>query len=105
MFHPLIMPLHVIIWPKSSRQQTQRELYAFNLDEATLQARFIEPYEFGEPISWGGRTLDGGDVTYMRITGTEHPFDEDAVRRSFQEYEALGVWARGHQQLDHPRRG
>jgi hypothetical protein len=60
------MPLHVQIWPKSHIAQRQRELYAFNLDEETLQERFVEPYEFAEPITWAGRTLDGGDITYRR---------------------------------------
>lgn len=42
---------HAVIWPKSPRQQTQHELYGFNLTADQLRERFIEPYEFGEPIT------------------------------------------------------
>jgi hypothetical protein len=79
------MPFHVCIWPKSPTQQAQHELYAFNVDEATLRTRFIEPYEYGEPITWHGRTLDGGDVTYLRVLETDQAFAEDTVRRTFKE--------------------
>jgi len=71
---------HVVIWPKSTRQQTQRELYGFNLDADQLRERFIEPYEFGEPITSEGRTLGGGDITYLKVTETDQPWAEDVVR-------------------------
>jgi hypothetical protein len=41
-----------MIWPKSARQQTLKELYAFNLDEEMLRSRFIDAYERAEPITW-----------------------------------------------------
>ena len=81
------MPYHVMIWPQSPRQQTLRELYGFNLDENTLQARFIDPYERAEPITWHGRTLEGGDVATLQVTETDAPYDEQSVRRNHQEYE------------------
>lgn len=83
------MPFHVMIWPTSTAQQTLRELYAFNLDEQTLRSRFVEPYERAEPITWHGRTLPGGDVSYLHVSETPGPLDEDAVRRAFQEYDAF----------------
>ena len=83
------VPFHVIIWPSSPRQQAQKELYAFNLDEATLRSRFIDPYERAQPITWSGRTLDGGDINYLNVTETADAFDEGGVRRNFQEYEAF----------------
>ena len=84
---------HVVIWPKSPRQQAQHELYGFNLDEEQLRERFIEPYEFGEPITWEGRTLDGGDITYLKVTETQQPWAESAVR-GFDRY---GAWKSGRE--------
>jgi REase_DpnII-MboI len=78
-----------MIWPKSSDQQALRELYAFNLDEETLRSRFIDPYERAEPITWHGRTLDGGDVAYLRVSETETPLAEESIRRNFLEHEAF----------------
>jgi hypothetical protein len=82
---------HAVIWPKSADQQTQRELYGFNLSVDQLRERFIEPYEYGEPITWEGRTLGGGDITYLKITETAQPWPEDAVR-GFRQYE---IWESG----------
>jgi hypothetical protein len=78
-----------MIWPKSPRQQTLRELYAFNLDEDTLRKLFIEPYDVGRPITWSGRSLDGGDVSYLKVSETAAPFNEDNVRNTHNEYEAF----------------
>jgi hypothetical protein len=78
---------HVVIWPQSPRQQAQHELYGFNLSVEQLQERFIEPYEFGEPITWEGRTLDGGDITYLKVTETEQPWAESVVT-GFDRYDA-----------------
>ena len=64
-----------MIWPVSPRQRKQRELYAFNLDEETLRARFIDPYDRGEPITWNGRTIDGSDISYIHIASTAHRLD------------------------------
>jgi hypothetical protein len=83
------VPYHVMIWPNSSRQQALRELYAFNLEEDTLRERFIEPYERGESITWDGRTLQGGDLSYIRVGRTDAPFGDDILgARSFY-YEAF----------------
>jgi hypothetical protein len=82
------VPYHVIIWPASTKAQTNRELYAFNLDENTLRSRFIEPYERAGPITWQGRTLEGGDITYLRVSETQQDLPEDAIRARYQEYEA-----------------
>jgi len=78
---------HAVIWPKSPRQQAQHELYGFNLTADQLWERFIEPYEFGEPITWEGRTLDGGDITYLKISETEQPWPED-VTTGFRRWDA-----------------
>jgi len=78
---------HAVIWPKSPRQQAQHELYGFNLTADQLRKRFIEPYEFGEPIMSEGRTLDGGDITYLKVSETEQPWPED-VTTGFQRWDA-----------------
>jgi len=83
------VPFHVMIWPSSSRQQPLRELYAFNLDEATLRTRFIEPYERGESITWDGRTLPAGDVSYIRIGQTDVPYRDEVLRARSFYYEAF----------------
>jgi hypothetical protein len=82
---------HVMIWPKSRDQQATGEIYAFNLDEETLRSRFIDPYEHGEPITWQGRTLDGGDVTYLQVSETDSRHNEDSIRLNFQGYEAFNA--------------
>lgn len=87
---------HAVIWPQSTRQQTQRELYGFNLSAEKLQERFIEPYEFGEPITSEGRTLDGGDITYLKITETDQPWPEDVIR-GFRRWDA---WKAGREVTD-----
>lgn len=61
------MAYHVLIWPASSEQQKHHELYAMNLSEDDLRARFVEPYDYGRPITWNGRTLPGGDISYINI--------------------------------------
>ena len=86
------VPFHVVIWPASSREQANRELYAFDLDESTLRERFIRPYEQGEPITWNGRALDGGDIQYLRVSETAAPVDEQEVLKGYREYE---VWESG----------
>jgi hypothetical protein len=78
-----------MIWPQSPRQQTLRELYAFNLTEEQLRERFIEPHDEGRPITWGGRTLPAGDLDYIRVAFTEESLNEEWVRRNYQEYEAF----------------
>lgn len=81
----------VMIWPASPEQQTQRELYAFNLDEATLRTRFIEPYDQGTPITWDGRSIPGGDIAYMKISTMPAPIDLAAVKRVHREYEIFSA--------------
>jgi predicted nucleotide-binding protein len=66
------MPYHVQIWPKSTEQQKLRELYAMNLSEEELRERIVAPYDAGEPITWEGRTLPGGDIATIKIGFTEH---------------------------------
>jgi hypothetical protein len=88
---------HAVIWPKSTRQQMQHELYGFNLTDEQLAERFIEPYEFGEPITWEGRTLDGGDITYLKISETEQPWPEEVVT-GFRQYDA---WKSGQDVTNH----
>jgi hypothetical protein len=83
------MPFHVTIWPKSTQQQVLRELYAFNLSEEQLRERFIGPHDRGEPIVWSGRTLPGGDISYLKVAYTDHPVDEEDVRARFAEYETF----------------
>jgi hypothetical protein len=78
-----------MIWPKSSHQKALKELYAFNLDEEILRSRFIDPYERAEPITWQGRTLDGGDVTTLQVSDTDTPLSEESIRLNFHEYEAF----------------
>jgi hypothetical protein len=63
-------------------------VYAFNLDEATLRSRFIDPYERGEPITWSGRTIAGGDLEAIQITVTDAPLPEGELRPGLQ-YEAF----------------
>lgn len=83
------MPFHVEIWPESTRQQTQRELYAFNLSDEALRQRFIDPYDYGRPITSGGRTLPGGDISYLKVFESDSELDEPAIRHTFREYENI----------------
>src|ERR1035437_9573122 len=83
------MPFHVEIWPSSTRQQMQRELYAFNLSAETLKARFIDPYDYGRPITSGGRTLPAGDISYLKVFVSASELDEPTIRRTFREYENI----------------
>jgi predicted nucleotide-binding protein len=39
-------------------------------DEDQLRRHFIEPYEEGRPVTWGGRTLPAGDFGTITITET-----------------------------------
>ncbi len=75
-----------MIFPRSATQQAHGGLSAFNLDEADLRSRFIDPYERAEPITWYGRTLDGGDVHRIQISETADPLDEEAARESYQVF-------------------
>jgi REase_DpnII-MboI len=81
------VPFHVMIWPQSPRQQLLHELYAFNLTEEQLRDRFIAPHDEGRPITWTGRTLPGGDISYLNVGFTDHEVDEQAARKQFKEYE------------------
>ncbi len=83
------MPFHVTIWPKSAEQQVLTELYAFNLSEEQLRDRFIGPHDRAEAIVWSGRTLPGGDISYLRVAYTDNPVDEANVRGRFVEYETF----------------
>jgi hypothetical protein len=83
------MPFHVTIWPKSTEQQVLSELYAFNVTEEQLRERFIGPHDRGDAIVWSGRTLRGGDISYLKVAYTDDPVDEAAVRGRFVEYEAF----------------
>src|SRR5215218_7281896 len=83
------MPFHVTIWPKSAEQQVLRELYAFNLSEDQLRDRFIGPHDRGDAIVWAGRTLPGGDVSYLKVAYTDYDVDEADVRGRFSEYDAF----------------
>lgn len=83
------MPFHVEIWPSSTRQQRQHELYAFNLGVETLRTRFIDPYDYGKPITSGGRTLEAGDVSYLKVFESSSELDEPTIRRTFKEYENI----------------
>lgn len=81
------MPYHVTLWPQSPRQQTLRELYAFNLTEEQLSKRFIAPHDEGRPITWVGRTLPAGDLSYLHVGFTESALDEQSAKIQFKEYE------------------
>lgn len=81
------MPFHVTIWPESPQQQRLHELYAFNLTEEHLRDRFIAPHDEGRPITWTGRTLPGGDISYLKVGFTDHEVNEQAAQTQFKEYE------------------
>ncbi len=81
------VPYHVTIWPQSPRQQTLRELYAFNLTEDQLRERFIAPHDEGRSITWAGRTLPAGDLSYLHVGFTEAELDEQTAKIQFKEYE------------------
>lgn len=83
------MPFHVTIWPKSTEQQVLGELYAFNLSEEQLRERFITPHDRGGDMVWSGRTLPGGDISYLKVAQTTNPVDEANVRGRFVEYETF----------------
>jgi REase_DpnII-MboI len=83
------MPFHVMIWPKSTEQQLLKELYAFNLSEEQLRERFIDPHDRGDAIVWSGRTLPGGDISYLRVGYSDFDVDETDIRSRFVEYEAF----------------
>jgi len=78
-----------MIWPTTARAQTLGELYAFNLSEEQLRERFLDPYERAQPITWSGRSLEGGDVTHLRVGKTAERIDERSVRASYSEYDAF----------------
>jgi predicted nucleotide-binding protein len=75
-----------MIWPASSEQQLLRELYAFNLSEDQLRERFIDPYDYGRSITWSGRTLPAGDISYLNVSETDAAFGDIA---GHLEYEAF----------------
>lgn len=81
------VPFHVTIWPQSPQQQRLHELYAFNLTEEQLRDRFIAPHDEGRPITWTGRTLPGGDISYLKVGFTNQEVDHQAARTQFKEYE------------------
>lgn len=81
------VPFHVTIWPQSPQQQRLHELYAFNLTEEQLQDRFIAPHDEGRPITWTGRTLPGGDISYLKVGFTDQEVNDQAARTHFKEYE------------------
>lgn len=81
------MPYHVTIWPQSTSQQLLRELYAFNLTEEQLTERFIAPHDEGRPITWAGRTLPAGDLSYLHVGFTSNQLDEQTAKGRFEEYE------------------
>jgi predicted nucleotide-binding protein len=76
---------HVKIWPASAEQQLLQELYAINLTEPQLRARFVEPYDHGQAITWQGRTLPADDIA----TITVYRSDESLEVRRFGEYDAI----------------
>lgn len=81
-----LMPYHVTIWPQSPRQQTLRELYAFNLTEEQLRERFIGPHDEGRPSTGG--THPAGWRSQLPACGPHgNEFDEQTAKIQFKEYE------------------
>lgn len=78
---------HVTIWPASTAQQALRELYAWNLSEDQLRERFIAPHDEARPITWAGRTIPGGDISYMHIARSQSEVPAQKARAEFKEYE------------------
>jgi hypothetical protein len=79
------MPYHVMIWPASPEQQHLHELYALDLSQDQLRQKFIEPYDKGTAITWNGRTLPPGDISYIRIYESSGQLGP----RRHEEYEAM----------------
>jgi len=59
---------HVRITSKSNRSQSEVKL---DLSEDQLRDRFLSPYESGEPIIVGGKTILADDIKQISITRTE----------------------------------
>jgi predicted nucleotide-binding protein len=94
------VPYHVMIWPASAAQRQLHELYAVNVNENQLRERFIEPYDHGRPITWNGRTLPAGDISYIRIFESDQELAvQDSNERVYnvitQYQEATNDWITG----------
>lgn len=54
-----------------------------------MQQRFIDPYDYGRPITSGGRTLPGGDIAYIKVFVSDTELAEASIRRIFREYQNI----------------
>jgi hypothetical protein len=51
-------------------------VYRINLDEDTLRARFLTPYEQGLPVTGGGRSIPPGMIDQVLVFETDEPVPE-----------------------------
>jgi len=74
-----------------------RGLFAFNLDEEKLRARFIEPWGKGAAVTWKGQTIRTGDMRYLRISHTGKPWGPEPLAQLHRHYD---MWSVGEEVTD-----
>ena len=91
------MPFFVRITPRSARERADGALYGFELSEDELIERVVGPYERGETITLGGRSLPTGDITKIVITKAEdgvkaHPLIQLRAKWTSGNRRGMGDW-------------
>jgi predicted nucleotide-binding protein len=94
------LPFHFRIWPQSAQSRQLGVLYAWNLDANQLRERLIRPYDEGRPITWGGRTVSGDDITWVHVressTSIEPPVGRSESAELFKELtDVTNQWITG----------
>jgi hypothetical protein len=66
-------------------------LIAINLDEATLEERFLQPYREGRGITWDGRSVASSEIEGMSVYESDELLPADQGWRAVNEHGARKV--------------
>lgn len=56
-------------------------------DGRAVAVRFIAPHDEDRPITWAGRTLPAGDISYMHVACSDGEAPAQGARDQFKEYD------------------
>jgi predicted nucleotide-binding protein len=69
---------HVVIEEKNKNSNSYGE-HKTDLTKEQLLARFVEPYDYGKPITLNGKTIDLENIDRFTVKATDNPIEQYAL--------------------------
>lgn len=94
------MPFHVYVFEldevQRGRGRSGRGHVFTNLDEQQLRTRIVETWDYGRPMTWGGRTIESRRIGTIRVFETNAPVEDDVSVPDLEDNEVTNDWILGH---------